>query len=121
MRSWVVPTWSDWTGGCSEPPWPLRPMRLRPAADLPRPTGAGCLNHHRNREAPRCDARTLRRGRQDRQNEQALLPGVADAVGDPLGRDEHHPRLHGLLAVLEEECAAPGEHVVDLVHAGVGM
>ena len=42
-------------------------------------------------------------------------------MGDALGRDEHHPRLHRHVARLEQEQAAAGEHLIDLVHLAVGV
>ena len=45
----------------------------------------------------------LRGGGEDRENDESLVPGIADAMGYPLRRHEHRTGLHRKLAALEHE------------------
>jgi hypothetical protein len=61
------------------------------------------------------------RRRENREDEEAVGAGVADAVGGFGGGDEEGAGGHGHRAAFEEEGAGAGQNQVDLVHSGVGV
>ena len=81
-----------------------RPSRRRP--------GMGC---------PRMPPAALRRGREYREDQQTPGPAVSHAVGHPLGCNQQVAGTHRQFPAREQEDTLPFEHMVDLVHAMMGV